>query len=33
VNLMPQLRVRESCGFMLHAGKVPVGIMERGQKP
>jgi hypothetical protein len=25
--------VRESCGFMLHAGKVPVGIMERGQKP
>jgi len=28
VNLAPQLRVRESCGFMLHAGKEPGVIVE-----
>src|SRR6202049_658432 len=33
VNLMPQLRVRESCGFMLHSRNPPVAIMERSQKP
>jgi LacI family transcriptional regulator len=30
VNLAPQLRVRESCGFMLHAGKEPGVIVEKG---
>src|ERR1700731_3012482 len=29
VNLAPQLRVRESCGFMLHAGKEPGVIVEK----
>jgi LacI family transcriptional regulator len=33
VNLMPQLRVRESCGFMLHSGKAQRAIPERNQKP
>ena len=26
INLMPQLRVRESCGFMLHSGKAPLVV-------
>jgi LacI family transcriptional regulator len=33
VNLMPQLRVRDSCGFMLHSGKAQGATMERNQKP
>src|SRR6202021_1154780 len=32
-NLMPQLRVRESCGFMLHSRTPPVAIPDRSQKP
>jgi LacI family transcriptional regulator, galactose operon repressor len=28
VNLLTQLRVRESCGFMLHSKKPPVAMME-----
>src|SRR6202165_5030395 len=33
VNLMPQLRVRESCGFMLHSGRAQGAAMGRNQKP
>lgn len=32
VNLLPQLRVRESCGFMLHSRKESVAVMERSAK-
>jgi hypothetical protein len=28
VSLSPQLRVRESCGFMLRTGKQPPPIVE-----
>jgi LacI family transcriptional regulator len=29
VNLLPQLRVRESCGFMLHSKRESVAVLER----
>src|SRR4029077_15643556 len=28
VTLLPQLRVRESCGFMLHSRREPVAVGE-----
>src|ERR1700687_404569 len=33
VNLMPQLRVRKPCGFMLHPRNAPMAIVEKSQKP
>src|SRR5713226_10557937 len=33
VNLLPQLRVRESCGFMLHSRRESVAGMERSAGP
>jgi len=33
VNLSPQLRVRESCGFMLHAGREAVAIGQKIEEP
>src|SRR6267378_1882727 len=33
VNMLPQLRVRESCGFMLHAGREAVAIGQKIEEP